>query len=244
MRLNLNKKAVVGVVVLAAGALGGGAYAATTDNGASSRQAFLNDAASRAGISPQRLKDALAGALQDRLNAEVKAGRLTQAQANKIVQRFDQGDGLGPPPLGGGAHVQRFRAPGGGPLGSAASYLGLSVPQLLDQLRGGKSLAQVASAQHKSTSGLENALVSAERTRLDKERTAGMITAQQEQQELGELQSRVKALVNHSGGFHQFRGRRPGPPNPSGSLQAPAPPEGVPGPPPGAGGPPGPPLPY
>jgi hypothetical protein len=237
MHANLNRKVVVGVAVIAACAVGGGAYAATTDNGDSSGQAFLNDAASRAGVSHQRLKDALAGALQDQLNAAVKAGKLTQAQANAIVQRFRQGGGLpfGPGPLGGGPHVQRFGVRGG-PLGAAASYLGLSVPQLFDQLRGGKSLAQVAGSRHKSTSGLENAIVADERTRLDKARAAGMITSAQEQQELSRLQSRIKSLVNQTGGFggrgglHRFGGRLPALPG----GQVPGPPTGgLPGPPPG-----------
>ena len=235
----MRRKLTIGAAALAACAFAGGAYAATS--GSDSRQAFLNDAAKRAGVSPQTLKNALAGALQDQLNAAVKAGKLTQAQANAIEQRLRQGGGVpfGPIPFGGGFHGQRFGIGGGGPLQAAASYLGLSVPQLFDQLRGGKSLAQIAGSQHKSTSGLENAIVSAERTRLDKERAAGAITSAQEQQILSRLQTHVKDLINHTGGFHlhRFGGRPPGPPGGPGGF-------GVPGPPPGADAPapPGPPA--
>jgi hypothetical protein len=230
----MRRKLAIGAVLLAACAAAGGAYAATTDNGANSRQAFLGDTAKRLGVTPQQLNNALAGALQDQLNAAVKAGKLTQAQANAIVQRFRQGGGpvpFGPPGLGGGFHAFRFGAKGG-PLRAAASYLGLSVSQLLDQLQGGKSLAQIASSEHKSLTGLENALVSAERSRLDKARAAGAITAAQEQQQLARIEARVKAMVNHAGGFHEFRHRLPGPP-------AGAPPSfGFPGgPPPGADAP-------
>lgn len=221
----VRRKLAIGAVILAACAFAGGAYAASTTGGSGTRQAFLNDAAKRLGVTPQRLKDALAGALQDELNAAVKAGRLTQAQANAIEQRFKQSGGL-PLPLGpkGGFHVFRG-GPGGGPLGAAAHYLGLSVPQLLDQLRGGKSLAQVASSRGKSTSGLESAIVSDERARLDKARAAGRITASQEQQLLSRLEARVKDLVNGTG-LHRLghrEGPGPGGPPPPGGSALPAP---------------------
>jgi hypothetical protein len=230
MRLNLNRKVAIGAVLLAACAATGGAYAASTDNGATSRQAFLDDAAKRLGVPPQRLKDAFAGALQDKLNAAVKAGKLTQAQANAMVQRFQHDGGLGlePLPFGGGFHGHRFGMRGG-PLGGAAGYLGLTVPQLLSQLESGKSLAQIAHSRGKSTSGLENAIVSDERTRLEKERASGEITATQEQQMLSGIQAHVKELVNHTGGLHGFGHRLPAPPD--------GPPPGGPGQEPGAVGP-------
>lgn len=232
MRLNLNHKMAVGAVVLAGCAFAGGAYAASTTSGSGARQAFLNDAAKRLGVTPQQLKNALSGALRDQLSAAVKAGKLTQAQANAIEQRFLQSSGL-PLPLGPAGGPRSFGGPrfqaNGGPLGAAARYLGLTVPQLLDQLSGGKSLAQVASSKGKSTSGLESAILSEERARLDKARAAGAITASQEQQMLARLQSRVKALVNRTGGYRGFGHRLPAPPGGPGSL-------GVPGPPPGADG--------
>jgi hypothetical protein len=241
----VRRRLVIAVAAIAACAFAGGAYAATSSSGVSPRQAFLNDAAKRLGVTPQRLKDALAGALQDELAAAVRAGKLTQAQASAIERHFKQSGGL-PLPLGpnGGLHALRF-GPGGGPLGAAARYLGLSVPQLLDQLRGGKSLALLASSRGKSTSGLENAIVSDERARLDKARAAGAITASREQKLLAQLRARVDALVNRSGGLPRFGrrqgpgpGRPPGPPGGSGSLVVPAPPL------PGADGPPAPPSLY
>jgi hypothetical protein len=228
----MRRKLAIGGVLLAACAFAGGAYAASTGGATDSTQAYLNDAAKRLGVTPQQLDNALAGALQDRLNAAVKAGKLTQAQANAIVQRFRQGGGpvpFGPPGLGGRFHAFHLGA-AGGPLSAAASYLGLSVQQLADQLGSGKSLAQIANSQHKSVTGLENALVSAERTRLDKARAAGAITAAQEQQQLARIEARVKALVNQTGGFYRFGQRPPGPPGGPRAF-------GVPGGPPGASAP-------
>jgi hypothetical protein len=239
MRLNLNRKMAVAAVAVAASAFAGGAYAASTSN-SSTRQTFLNDAAKRLGLPPQRLKDALAGALQDQLNSAVKSGKLNRAQADAIEQRFKQSGGL-PLPVGPqrGLHAfggPRFRA-NGGPLGAAAHYLGLSVPQLLNQLAGGKSLAQVASSKGKSTSGLENAIVSDERAQLEKARAAGRISSSQEQQLLSRLQARVKDLVNRTGPPRFGHRLPPGPGGPPSRGD-----EAVPAPAPGGFGPPPPPA--
>lgn len=103
-------------VALLAGA--GGAYAVSKSGGASTgRDAFLNDVAKRLNVSPDKLKAALDGAMKDRLDAAVAAGRLTRAQADEI-ERHAQAEG-GVPLLGGrdrGEHgppgfgLRRFRA--------------------------------------------------------------------------------------------------------------------------------------
>lgn len=208
---------MIGAAVLAACGVAGGAYAATS--GTSSRQSFLNDVAGRLHVTPQQLKSALQGALQDRLNAAVKAGRLTQAQADAIEKRIREGLapavpffhrgllplGPGPVPLRPGLVPGR---PGifGGPLSAAAKYIGVSPGQLFEQLGSGRSLAQIAKARGKSVSGLENAIVSAERSRLDQARQRGLITSSDEQRILSGLQARVAALVNRTGFAPRLRG--------------------------------------
>jgi hypothetical protein len=93
--------------------------------------------------------------------------------------------------------------PGKPPLGdaiaAAADYVGLSVDQLAQQLKGGKSLADVATAQGKSVDGLEQALIDSARSDLDKSVAAGDMTAAQEQQVLDQLTSQVDGFVNGSG---------------------------------------------
>jgi hypothetical protein len=89
----------------------GGAYAVTNGSPRDDRQAFLNDVAGRLKVTPQELEAALQGALSDRLDAAVAAGRLTRKQADEIKQHAKQHGGLpfpgrgrfggGPPPFGG-----------------------------------------------------------------------------------------------------------------------------------------------
>jgi hypothetical protein len=186
-----------GVAVLAAG---GGAYATTQHT--SDRQAFLNDAAQRLHVTPQQLENALRGAALDRLDAAVKAGKLTQQQANALKQRLQSGGALG---LGLG-HRFGFRhgvGPGRGfgfgfsfaKLDAAASYLGLTDAQLRSQLASGKSLADITKARGKSVSGLEAALKSALRTRLDAAVKAGRLTKAQEQRILARIDARIADIV-------------------------------------------------
>jgi hypothetical protein len=89
MRAIFKHKLLVGATALGVAAFGGGAYAAT-QSGGDSRQAFLNDVARRLNVTPAQLSSAVKAALLDRLDAAVKAGMLTQAQANRIKQRIEQ----------------------------------------------------------------------------------------------------------------------------------------------------------
>jgi hypothetical protein len=79
----LKRKLVIGVAGLAVLGGGGAAYAVTKSND-NERQAYLGDVAKRLNVTPQKLNDALKGAFEDRLDAAVKAGRLSQAAADAI----------------------------------------------------------------------------------------------------------------------------------------------------------------
>jgi hypothetical protein len=241
----LKRKLVIALIVLAAAAFAGGAYASTQDSPKNARQAFLNDVAKRLHVTPAQLNSALTGALQDQLNAAVKAGKLTQAQADRIEQRMKANGGVpffgplfapGPPPGAPGAPgpqgrlvprgvprgVFPGRAGAGAKITAAAKYLGLSEQQLLSQLRSGKSLAQIAKARGKTTAGLKQAITAAFKARLDKAVAAKRITAAQENKLLSALSSRLNALINgkpgtvHGGAFPPL-GRPGGPGGPGGA---------------------------
>ena len=79
------------------------------------------------------------------------------------------------------------------PFSAAASYLGLSQADLQKQLQAGKSLADVAKAQGKSVSGLEDAMVAAVKKNLDTNTT---LTPDQKTAILTQMQSRIDTMVN------------------------------------------------
>lgn len=213
----MRRRLLIAGSVLAACAFAGGTYAASSEH-SNARQAFLNDVAKRLHVSPQQLKSAFQGAVQDQLNAAVKAGKLTPAEANAIEKRLREGA----PPM---PFFHRGLLPGApgqlpfhgpflalGALGAAAQYIGVGPGQLFDQLSSGKSLAQIAKAHGKSVSGLQSAMVTAERSRLDQARKDGLISSAQEQRLVSRLQSKISALVNRAGfgpHLHPLGGRRP-----------------------------------
>jgi hypothetical protein len=86
-----------------------------------------------------------------------------------------------------------------GPLSAAATYLGLTTGELRTQLGAGKSLAAIATAQGKSVSGLEDALLANLKTDLDADVAAGRITSDRETQILADAKARIAAQVARAG---------------------------------------------
>ncbi|HKR99006.1 MAG TPA: hypothetical protein VJU79_05780, partial [Candidatus Dormibacteraeota bacterium] len=185
---------------------GAGAAYGVTQGGKDERQAFLNDAAKRLNVSPDKLSSALQGAFEDRLDAAVKAGRLSQAEADAIKRKVEQGGGppVGIPGFGFGERHLEFRGGPGGAikagLDAAASYLDLTQKQLIDKLQSGKSLADVANDQKKSVDGLKSAIKDAVKKQLDQAVSAKKITQDQENKILDELDKRLDGVVNAKGG--------------------------------------------
>jgi len=228
---SLKRKLVFGLAALAVAAFAGGAYAATQSSAPNTRQAFLNDVAKRLHVTPQQLTQALNGATVDQLQAAVKAGRLTQAQANKLAQRLKRSGAAPAIPFGFGfGPAPRFvHPPGpgfpGGRLGrpfemqAAASYLGLTDAQLFQQLSSGKSLAQIATSKGKTASGLQQAMTTEIKTRLDRLVANKMMTAAQEKAVLSRVSARLAKVINRKGlptckgPQFRFRGGAPPPSN-------------------------------
>lgn len=255
MERSVKRKLAIGITGLVVLGGGGAAYAVNKSND-NDRQAFLGDVAKRLNVTPQKLNDALKGAFEDRLDAAVKAGRLTQAQADRIKKQVEQnggpppilggpagaGDPGGPPGLRGGRFF--FRGGPGGPvhdgIDAAAKYLGLTDKQLFDKLKGGKSLAGIAGDQSKSVTGLKSAIKDSVKSDLDQAVKDKHLTQAQEDDLLGKLDNKLDALVNHKGlagppGFRRGHGAW-------GAKRGGAPRNGSFVPPPGAPAPPGAPI--
>jgi hypothetical protein len=119
---------------------------------------------------------------------------------------FIGGGGFGPGP-GFGFGGPGFAGPhrGGGILAAdvltpAADYLGISVSTLASDLKGGKTLAQEATAKGKTASGLVDAIVAAEKKVLDADNSAGWITDAQETNLLANVKDAVTDLVDNGPG--------------------------------------------
>jgi hypothetical protein len=208
-----SKRAIaIGATTLVVAAGGGAAAVAATSSGSSPND-FLDSVARHLGISRQKLDDATKAAAIDQVDAQLKAGQITQAQADELKKRIQSGD---IPPLGA------LRGPGGVPglgfgfggpgllkagisdsLAAAAKYLGLTESALRDQLNDGKSLADVAKAQNKDLNGLKDAILAAAKTDLDKAVSDKRITQSQADDVYNRLKDRIDDMVN---GQLRFRG--------------------------------------
>jgi hypothetical protein len=202
----IKRRFVIGATGLAALGGGGAAYA-INQSSSNDRQAFINDVAQRLNVPPDKVKSALQGAFFDRLDAAVTAGKITRAQADAIKQRVQQNGSV---PFPGGRPHPFFGGPGGpfvAGFDAAASYLGLTVQQVHDQLDSGKSLADIASDRKKDLAGLKQAIEKGARDRLDTAVKNNRITKAEESQALGKLSSRIDTLVQQKGGRPRFGGR-------------------------------------
>ena len=167
---------------------------------AADKPSLADEVAAKLGVSPEQLRTAFRAVLTARVDAAVAAGKLTPAQAAKLKARIANAKGLGVGVERGFAKKHRAlvqqrlgaRAKG---LGAAATYLGLTREQLRTELRAGKSLAQIASAQGKSADGLETALLAPSKERLAKAVAAKRLTQQRADKILERLEAQVEKRI-------------------------------------------------
>jgi hypothetical protein len=134
------------------------------------------------------------------LDALVAKGTITQAQEDAILQAFKD---AAPSPR---PNVKPVRPTGPNPMAfmgdlvrAAGDYLGLDPKTLLPQLRGGKSLADIANATPgKSAPGLIAALTNAANARVDAALTAKKLTADQAAGLKTKIAAEITAFVNRS----------------------------------------------
>ncbi|MFP5363296.1 MAG: hypothetical protein ACLGI5_11280 [Thermoleophilia bacterium] len=186
---------------LVAGGTGAAIAAVGDKDGKQAEQAVLDDAAKRLDVTPQKLREALAAAQDAQLDEAVKAGRLTQKQADAIKQaRKQSGRVLGP--MRGGMHGRPFDRGGPGALGmrhglldDIATALGTTPAKLSQSLRSGKSVAEIAKANGKSLADVRTAVSKALKTRLDKAVADGDLTRRQADEMLEHAEEKIKSIA-------------------------------------------------
>ena len=161
------------VAAAVAGGVGTGIAAGVGGRGSGkpTENAWVQALSRKLGTTPDKLVEALKSVSNDRIDALVTAGTITQAQADKLKARVEAAGGLGlrggmrggPGMLGeGGRHGGM-----GDPLASSATYLGLTRDALDTALDGGKTLETIAKEQGKTTAGLKAALLTEAKTHID-----------------------------------------------------------------------------
>jgi hypothetical protein len=172
---------------------------AVTSASAADSPSLADDVAARLGITPEKLRTAFRDALAARIDAAVEAGKLTAEQGAKLKERLANANGLGlrlrgrlamkHPRLVHGIHARAHR------LGPVTKYLDISPQELRSQLRSGKSLAQIATAQGKTPDGLVDAITAPAKARLAKAVEKGRLTQQRADELLSRLTDAVEKAV-------------------------------------------------
>jgi hypothetical protein len=78
-------------------------------------------------------------------------------------------------------------------LSAAASYLGISQTSLRTQLQSGKTFPEIAKAQGKSVSGLQDAITAAAKSQLD---ANSALTAEQKASITAQMTERLSTIIN------------------------------------------------
>ena len=208
MGRRVRRAMMIGTAVAALAAIGGTALAHESSTVGDS---FIGDFARHLGVSPAKVREAYQATVIDRIEAAVKAGRLTRAQADAIEARVKSHAGgpflFGGPPgsfdHGRFEHHGAFDHHGPSLFDAAATYLGISEDALHKALASGKTLAQIAKANGKTASGLEAAMTASFRARLAAAVKAGRLTKQQADRFTRAVTAHLDDFVQH-GFHHQF----------------------------------------
>jgi transposase-like protein len=195
-------------------------------------------------VAVQTVIDALVADKKDEVAAALKAGTITQAQADQELANATQfatdqvnGSGFGPGGKGGPGGGHGF---GGGRTEAVsdasvvAKAIGITEAQLNTALQGGQTVAAIAKAHNVTAQTVIDALVADGKTEIAAAVKAGTMTQAQADQELANLTARVTDQVNGTGfgpggrggpgGFgghgHDGQGPTSGTPNASPSASA------------------------
>lgn len=160
---------------------------------------YLRDLANRLHVSVSTLQQDKLAAMKDVLAQMVKDGRLTQKQASAIQQHLQTHQacaGMGMNRMETRLVMHALQGYMSQITAQVAQGLHLTSSQLQAQLKSGKSLSDVATAQHVSSSQLHTIVMNAVQSALNKAVSNGDVTKQQATTFMQALQSHPR-FVDH-----------------------------------------------
>lgn len=175
--------------------------------------AYITELAGNLGIDAQTLKDAIKKTNLSFIDKAVADGKLTAEQAQELKDRIEAGNfttfGIGG--FGAGGHGGGHKGGGedhGGPFEmgmglispadheAIAGFFGMTLEELLGELKDGKSLAAIAGENAKSADDLKNFITSELDKKLQEQVTAGRITQEQADKMKSGLTENLDAIIN------------------------------------------------
>jgi polyhydroxyalkanoate synthesis regulator phasin len=154
----------------------------TTTNATNYCDQYQQDLAKRLGVSVSTLTGDRKSAFEDTLSQLVKDGKLTQNQADQIQQRVESNktcSGFSATRIENRLRAQFLAKYRSQFTAQVAQGLHLTSSQLTTQLKSGKSLRAIATAQNVSATNLKTIIVNAAKSTLSQAVSSGAITQAQ-----------------------------------------------------------------
>jgi hypothetical protein len=156
------------------------------------RQKMKEAVANVLGIGVEEYDSALVTARDQVLEQAVAEGHLTQEQADRMRERPEEGFGTGmrgPRGFGKG-----WAGPESSPVAIAAEALGMTADELLAELQGGKSIADVANERGVDPQTIADSILASMKDNLAQAVADGKITQEQADQMLSRMEERATDL--------------------------------------------------
>lgn len=201
-----------GVALVAAGVIGATGFASAQEptppangNGQAARQEardnFLSRVASKLSISVEQLEQAFKDAGTEAVDEALADGKINAEQAQKLKERIENGNGLGI-----GMFLRRHRTEvrraemlakvRRGFVNSAAGAIGIEPSALRDELKSGKSIADVAGEHNVSVDAVKAQITSDASAKLEQLVADGKIKQDRADAVLQKLTDNLDTLLN------------------------------------------------
>lgn len=190
----LGTLAAVAALALGAVTLGGKVTSAQEDG--SPVTVFIAKVAEKLGVSEDELTAAMKEARLEMIDEAVAQGRISEELAERLREQVEAGHlfPLRPPERHPGPErcqrIVHFIA------GAAAQVLGMEKEALVEELKAGKSLAQIAEAQGMGVEEFTQALLEQIKVQLDELVAAGKLTPEQAERLFQKAQQHIHRIVN------------------------------------------------
>jgi len=199
--------ATLAVVLVSTALIGGGIGLAVAQDEDTAVQTFLGRVAEKLGIGEDELRSAMTEAQEDIIDERVAAGDLTAEQGERLKERVEEKGLLGP--RGGSGIGDRFcdrvfdcigdrirDRDGRLPTEAAAAVLDMEPEELLDELKDGKTVAEVAEEQGMTVDEFTAALLAEVQQELDALVAEGKLTEEQANTIYERIEENIDRIVN------------------------------------------------
>ncbi len=160
----------------------------------------IADIAKAKNVDLSTVEAAMLQPVQQRLDQALKNGKITQQQHDTVLQKAQDGIAklVQRTGLGKGERHGRFAQAARAELGAAAQALGITPQELLQDLKGGQSIADIAKAKNVDLSTVEAAMLQPIQQRLDQALKDGKIDQAKHDTLLQQATDRIAKLVQRS----------------------------------------------